>query len=371
MAVKNYTCGSSPTIKIEADDHLSLVGWDNNEIQIKIQDESSLYLRQSDDHFTIHCETDCVINVPAAASINIISVDGSASLSSLKGNLTVENVGGHLTLRDTGKVVVENIGGHLKAYQVNGDLQVMNIGGSVKGGSINGMLRVENVGGSVKIMDVLAIQSLRAGGNIKIKLLTVPEDVKISAGANIKIWLPKGLGYELSALSGAERIVVRSADSTVKYNTGRHQQKVGEGGPTVTLHAGAAISILENGFDEDSGPEDILGELDIEGIVGSVVNDRMQERIQDRIRRAEERARVTSQRAEDRLRRAMERMERNQEVPMPKWNFPGSDKAPASKPAPKASSEERMLVLNLLRDKRITAEEANKLLDALEGKFDS
>ncbi|HWR66137.1 MAG TPA: hypothetical protein VN364_08455, partial [Bellilinea sp.] len=38
-------------------------------------------------------------------------------------------------------------------------------------------------------------------------------------------------------------------------------------------------------------------------------------------------------------------------------------------PRPKVSDEERMIILNLLSEKKISAEEANQLLDALNGKF--
>jgi hypothetical protein len=368
--MKSYPCGEAPLIKIEADDHLSLTGWDQNEIQIKIRDESGLYVRQSDDTFSIQCETDCVINVPKNANIEIETVNGSASISALSGNLTVGNVGGHLTLREVAQVEVDNVGGHLKAYQVNGDLQVMNIGGSIKGGNINGLLKIDNVGGSVKLTDVQALQTLRVGGNIKLKLLTLPGDLKISAGANIKLWLPKETSYELSALSGAERIVLRSVEGTTKYSSGRQKQTIGAGGPLVKLNAGAAIMILENGLEEELDAEVDGVEKELDGILGAVFRDRTQERIQEGIRRAEARTKSASQRAESRLRRAMERMGRDFDFPKNAWGGFGPEGQSGSKPTPKASNEERMLILNMLREKKISAEEANRLLDALEGKFE-
>jgi len=369
MAMKTCPCSEFPIIKIDADDHLSLTGCDNEEIQIKIRDESGLYVRQTDDTFSIQCENDCVIHVPKGSRIEIESVDGSASISGLSGNLTIGNIGGHLTLREVAQVEVGNVGGHFKAYQIAGDLQVMNIGGSIKGGNINGVLNVDHVGGSVKLTDVQAVQNLRVGGNIKIKLLSLPSDIKINAGANIKLWLPKETGYELNALSGAERIVLRSVDGTNKYRSARHLQTVLGGGPLVKLIAGSSIVLLENGVEEEFAFEGSEAENEPEGLFGTVFRDRTHERIQAGIRRAEERAKSVSIRAEDRLRRAMERMGRDFNFPKNGWGGPDPSGQPGSKPAMKASSEERMLVLQMLNEKKITAEEANRLLDALEGKF--
>lgn len=381
MAVKSLACGENPVIHIEAEDHLSLGGWDQSEIQVKIQDESSLQLNQQDSAFYIHAYEDCVVSVPVNAQVLIQKVKGSASISSLTGPITIHNVGGHLTLREVGAVRCDNVGGHLKVYQVGADLAVANVGGNFKGRDVRGLLKVDNVGGSVKLLDVGSVQSMNVGGSIKLKMIHVPNDMRISAGGSIKIWLPAEAGYELDAVSGGQKIVLSSRGETIRYNSGHHRMTVGGGGSLLQLLSGGSISLLDSDWEDDLAVEEFGIEAEVIGAAfDGVVQDRISQRVQERIRRAEERAqsvsrraeervRDASRRAEERLREAMQRREERSRSSPRNWDFgPFGPSAPA-RPAPRASAEERMLVLDMLRDNKITAEEANRLLDALEGKF--
>jgi hypothetical protein len=50
-----------------------------------------------------------------------------------------------------------------------------------------------------------------------------------------------------------------------------------------------------------------------------------------------------------------------------RWNWDFPSKGVPMSPKPQASEEERMTILKMLQEKKITAEEAEKLLAALEG----
>lgn len=371
MAIRTIPSSAAPEIRIEAEDHLCITGWEQPQVQIKIQDEGRLQIREENGGFWIRCEEDCVIQVPINALIRVDYVNGSASLSNLKGLTVCDNVGGHLTLRQTGAVRCGNVGGHLKIFQIEGDLEVANVGGNLKGGEVSGKLNVRNVGGSIKLLDVKAVDTLRAGGYIKVKLQQLALDLNAAAGGSIKLWLPTGSNYQLEASSGGERIVVRNQGQTEKMSTHRLIKNFGEGGPRLKLAAGGTISILEGEWEEEGGEEEFgfrIEQLDIE----------ISNRIQDRLRRAEERTREATRRAEERARLARQRTERA--VRQNSEAFSGLDfggfvrkmtELKGTPPAPrsKVSDEERMIVLNLLREKKISAEEANRLLDALEGKY--
>jgi hypothetical protein len=264
------------------------------------------------------------------------------------------------------------VGGHLKIFQINGDLNVRNVGGNLKGGNIGGILKVRNVGGTVKLIDVHGLTSIRAGGNFKAKLLSLTDDLNATAGGSIKIWLPNNTGYELSAVCGGERIVLVNGGESTRYNSNHQRMTVSGGGPLLQLHAGGAISVMDAGWEDEMQLEDagVGGETPGEGF-----DDRLTRRIQEKVRRAEERARNATLRAEERARRAEERIRsamHNLEINWPQAGFSRSERHPehvSHAPASKASDDERMLILNMLRENRITAEEANRLLDALEGNF--
>ncbi|MEW6651261.1 MAG: hypothetical protein AB1453_13885, partial [Chloroflexota bacterium] len=361
---------SSPQIRIEAEDHLCITGWEQSQIQIKIQDESRLQIREENGGFWIHCEEDCVVQLPTDAKVNVDYVNGSASISNLRGGIECDNIGGHLTLRQVGAVRCGNVGGHLKIFKIEGDLMVSNVGGNLKGGEVGGKLRVSNVGGSIKLLDVQAVDTLRAGGNIKVKLQQLGYDLNAAAGGSVKILLPTGSNYRLEASSGGERVVVRYQGQMEKVVSHRVQKTFGEGGPNLKLAAGGAVAVLEGAWEEEDVEEEF-------GVRVENLGDEISNRIQERLRRVEERAQQAARRAEERVQLARQRAEQtsrsNRDVfagmQFGRFSRAGSESgSPQPAPRSRVSDEERMIVLNLLREKKITADEASRLLDALEGK---
>jgi exonuclease VII large subunit len=127
--------------------------------------------------------------------------------------------------------------------------------------------------------------------------------------------------------------------------------------------------------------------------------DRISERAREASVRATARAQEKMQRAQERIQRKMEQLERKAEQKAMKaerraesaarrerrsWGFewhtpptPPTPPMPPSRPVPPgapgfapsagASDEERLLILKMLADQKITAEEAEQLLSALEG----
>ncbi|MFN7037351.1 MAG: SHOCT-like domain-containing protein [Bellilinea sp.] len=357
MATRTIPCEAAAKLRLQAENHLSVSGWDQPQIQIRIQDEAGLQVRQENGGWWIHCEEDAVLQVPRDSQIQVDYVHGSMSAINLKGEAKIENVGGHLTLRDVGDVRCGNVGGHLKVFQVNGNLVVTNIGGNLKGGEIKGALKVENTGGSIKLLDVCRAETLRAGGSIKVKLLELSNDLQASAGGSIKLWLPIGSSYQLDASSGGERIVFQEKGQAVKQVTHRFDGTIGEGGVRIRLAAGGSIVVLEGDWEEEGVEEEI-------GIRLDGLGDQIARRIQEKMQRAEERIRTAQERTE---RAASRRAGRGDflNIGGMSFNFEGQ----AAAPPKRASEEERLIILNLLKEKKITAEEANRLLDALEGKF--
>ena len=208
MATRTIPCDSMPKIFFETNDHLSLTGWDRQEIEINIANEQDLVVHQNSDSISIEAVDDCSISIPVETTLMIGNVNGSASITNLRGDLSINNVGGHLTLRQVKGLTCENVGGHLRFNDIGGDLNLGNVGGSLKGERMAGKLNARNVGGSVKIVDLAVLDKIHVGGSVKVRLTSVPADLKVYAGGSIRLWLPEGTGYELEASSGGEKIVV-------------------------------------------------------------------------------------------------------------------------------------------------------------------
>ena len=236
------------------------------------------------------------------------------------------------------------------------------------------------MGGNIKLLDVLLVDKVHAGGNIKAKFPTSPLDLEAIAGGNIKLWVPQDANFNLEAHSGGEKVVFQSDTEQQRFVTGRHNMAVGAGGPLVRLHAGGNVYILNTGWEEDLVAEDFIpGEETSHNWSSDIFNDRVQRRIDAKMRQAEAKAQAAGRRVEAQLRR-MDRFHIPPIPPIPPipnvgdfWSKPSVGAAAPSaaqpEPRPKVSDEERMLILNMLSEKKITAEEANQLLDALNGKF--
>lgn len=92
------------------------------------------------------------------------------------------------------------------------------------------------------------------------------------------------------------------------------------------------------------------------------------------MRQAEIKANAAARRAEEKMNAAMRRAEQYKtragvDIPRGPGSFNINWPQPPEEPREKVTDEERMLILNMLSEKKISAEEANQLLDALNGKF--
>jgi hypothetical protein len=99
-------------------------------------------------------------------------------------------------------------------------------------------------------------------------------------------------------------------------------------------------------------------------------------RAQEAARRAEQRAQSAGRRTEEQIRQAAERQIRqavNRDFPGPGHPgfFPMHHEAPPAARGEPVSEQERMMVLQLLSEKKITVEQAEKLLAALEGRYNA
>jgi hypothetical protein len=167
---------------------------------------------------------------------------------------------------------------------------------------------------------------------------------------------------------------------------------LGDGGPTVRLQAGADIAVVTDG---PSGPGEVnmrsfdtdmarltaeiewnmagLAERIAQSMRGAGLPAAEAERVAERVRQSQDRALRHAQHHVERSQRRAERHGRHGWT----WRWAGGRRAedetgraarPAAAASPAASEAERAAVLRMLSEQRITSEEANRLLDALEGR---
>lgn len=376
---KIVSAGKSPTIKIDAiEGDLSVVGWEAEDILIKA-DEDELTVKQNGEEVLLSSTDDVSLRIPKDASLFIKRIGGDASLRGVMGNVEIKEIDNDLSIREAGAVTIDTIEADFSLRGAKGDLYVKKVGGDVSIRDVEGNVTLDSVA------DDLALRSAR--GNIK-----------VNVGEDVVVYLePKADGV-YSVIAGDDILLVLPSDANATLNL--HGDKIdvdwpgieneedviergvtlGDGSAKITLNAGGDIRVTSNVDAGNSAEEfgNFAGlNFDWSGF-GERISRQVERGVGQAARRAEEAARRGERLANDAARRAERHAERQARrwkgnVKVGRWNWdfgPGQGHPPAP-PAPLGSEpvaeEERMAVLKMLAEKKITAEQAEQLLSALEG----
>jgi hypothetical protein len=375
---KIVSAGKSPAIKIDSvDGDLSVVGWDTEDILIKA-DENVLTVKQNNEEVTLSCTDDVSLRIPKDASLFIKRISGDASLRGVMGNIEIKAIDNDLSIREAGNVAIDTIKADFSLRGAKGNLYVKNVGGDVSIRDVDGNITLDSVA------DDLALRG--AHGNIKVN---VGEDV-------VAYLEPKADGV-YSMIAGDDILLVLPSDANATLNL--HGDKIdvdwpgiendedviergitlGDGSAKITLNAGGDIRVTNN-VDAGNSAEDFGNfagmNFDWSGF-GERISRQVERGVGQAARRAEEAARRAERLASEAARRAERHAERQARrwkgnVNVGRWNWdfgPGHGKVPPPPPpgSEPVAEEERIAVLKMLAEKKITAEQAEQLLSALEG----
>ncbi len=204
-------------------------------------------------------------------------------------------------------------------------------------------LQIDRVGGDLALQG-WDRQELQASGDV-VHIEKGERSISISSGGDLGLSVPRGMSITLRTIGGDAKIHDLSGDielglvggdASLTNLTGSLRMAGPIGGDTSMENvARVTMSYAGKGSEFDMG---------------------------DRIRRKVEQA---TQRAERKLRRAQVRIHQADGV---RWKYnSASEASSASQPGEPVSEEERMAILRMLQEKKITSEQAEKLLSALEG----
>jgi hypothetical protein len=211
--------------------------------------------------------------------------------------------------------------------------------------------------------------------------------VSLRAGGNVEMYLPSNTNGTFNLNSSGESIDLKLTRQPVQIDQeieARHYEfTLGDDGANIEVQTGGDIRIS----DDPVEPESLAGELERREEAWKEARDRrggaswtggygfdrtsawaemVSRRAQEASRRAEQRAQQAMRRTEDQIRLAAER-----EVRRSMGFGPGVPPTPAPPRRDPVTEQERLMVLQMLQEKKITIEQAEKLLAALEGRFDS
>lgn len=415
------TTSESPKVIVVVHGNLRLKGSDELEVSVKASDPEGISLEQDGDTVTVQSSSDCNVRVPRDAHVEIDQAYGEVVMKAIDGGLNLKTIHGNLTLRSTGPVSVDLVHGNLEAKNVEGDLTVKQVEGNASVRDVRGKFSAETVSGNLQIYDVDGSVEAEVEGNISLTLDPAPgETYTLSAEGNIACNVPEDTSIELDIPKAGNRITVNIPGvQNGKNSKAPFHLTIGEGDAHMILSADGNIVISGQMMEFEMPDFDMEFESTFEGMgeaIGQQVEQQIEaqmrmleeqlnmqlsnlttnlgaaglspeqlERIQQRAREASERA---TARAQEKMRQAQERLERRMAATQQRIQrkarieeahahhrehrhgagWPVAPVEPLSPVQDPVSDEERLTVLRLLEQKKITLEEAESLLAALEGK---
>lgn len=402
---------------------LRVKGWASTQVAVDA-DPDELDLHEADDIVRIACRGNCEIRLPQGASLQIEAVHGDAELKLLEESLKVGQVHGNLNLRNIGGLQMQMVHGDLTGRSIDGDFEIDQILGDVDLRQIDGFCTLGEVHGDLNLQDVSREVQAKVHGDARIRLVSLVnkadrECCNVVADGDVLCMVPADAGLRLHLASRGRAIRVNVGDTNQTFQQEQVDLEIGSAESRVTLEAGGDLSLLGQWMGSETGSSPYMADYSdqiarqVESQIGQQMEE-MSRRLKEQVDRLsvslgqagfspEDTERVVEQamrageretaRAEEKIRRAQEKLERKLEEAHRKaeqkaraserstwarqrhsWgrtipNPPTSPAPPVPPPVNEpVTEEERMLVLKMLEQKKISLEEAEKLLEALEGK---
>jgi hypothetical protein len=357
--------GSKPSIKINSvGGDLSIIGWESEDLLIKA-DNDDISIEHRNGEVILSCDNDDLsLRTPKGASLLLGTISGDAAIRGVMGDIELKEVSGDLSIREAGSLTIGT---------VHTDFSLRGAKKNLYAKSVEGDVSIRDVEGNVTIDSIADDLALRGGrGNIKVN---VGEDVviylepkpdgeySVIAGDDILLVLPANGDATLS-IQGDEIDVdwpgIKEEDATDRVIT------LGNGSAKISLRAGGKVRISNNAEAGESAAE--FGNFAGLNFDWSGFGERISRQVEQAAARAAKRVEEAARRAERHAERNAHRGKHEFEVGRWNWDF-GSKGTPnpPSPPSEPVSEEERMAILRLLAEKKITAEQAEQLLAALEG----
>jgi len=351
---------------IRSSDDVFIEGRDLAQLTAIVSDGDSFRMKDEGGAIYIRADSSTKLSIPANASVTLEKVSGDAGLLNLKGQIMIQRVSGDLTAQNVSGFSADMISGDCFFKEVAGDVQLNRVSGDVDGFKVNQFF-ASDISGDLELSGVQGKIQARVAGDVRLQLNQVEiAETHVDAAGDISLSVIENAKAILKLRSAGEEISVQACGQHLESESPEASLPLGEGGALVELIAGGAIEVREG--------KEAMGEF-------SFVFDDLEENWRDFGKEIEEKIKQSMKgvnhslrqagwQASEAMRRAADKMDesmRGRESKVYGFSFDDSKEAPVRKEKKPVSDEERMLILKMLQDKKISVEEAEKLLQALEG----
>jgi hypothetical protein len=341
---------------------LRLSGRGEGRFEAQAAEGGELKVRRDGDRIRVGCQSGCLIFLPTGARVEAKHVGGDVRVTNISNEVLIRNVGGDVSLRRLGQAAFEMVGGDLQARDLEGALSLDRVGGDAVVEGVRGDVRLRSVGGDLMLRHVTGLIDLAAGGDVSLRYdPPAGSSSSVAAGGDLSCTLAEAASVKVELNAGGDLHTDVSPESGWENE---HLLVLGDADAELRLTAGGDLWFRtgEAEFGEDLVGE-IMGEVDARiaemearfGAIGAGMAAFDAERIGERVRRAVARAKRKASKA--RRKSAWKSGTKAKTV-----SFTGF--ADVTQPV---TDEERMRILKMVEQGTITVEQAETLLEALEG----
>ncbi len=381
MATVKFETSDKPHLTVtDCLGRLTVTGSDVRQVVVEVEGEAEdLVTRREGEAITLSALRDCYITCPPETSLTVQQVMGKLRVRGIDGPLAVKAVMGGVSLRDIGPAMVQSAMGDLDARHVKGDLSLEQVRGDLRLRSLEGQVLVRHCAGDLDMRDVVGGAEVHSvlGDVVLSSALTPGREYRVQAAGDIRARIPADSSVRCVLEADGDvrcSLPLSGGDKTPHRITGQ----LGAGEAFIELHARGDVTLKSEAQEPEADVVHISAALEAQM---AEIEQRLQEKLaglgeisvhlgdkmQRRAEKAAERARRQAEKAAERARRQAEKAAATRRAPGFRFTWGGPPPEPPSKVEP-VSEEERLTILRMLEQKKISAAEAAKLLEALEGK---
>lgn len=415
MTKETFQTGRTPQIEIGAvAGDLVIRPW----MSLDVEARGAFVQEGKDGALHFEAEGDLVLKVPEQASIRVRRVSGDLVIKSVSGEVDINEVHGDAVFSNLGQVTVRQIHGDLVARHLSAALQIAEVFGDtvlrgLDGGAdlgalrgdvvaqyVNGGIAVSEAGGDITLAavsgDVLIGHGLRdlnlreIGGLVQAK--EIAGDVRLRGGlragehvlaaqGDIIIRWPAALPLTVSILATAVHNGLPLEDVT--EDESGYRGHIGSDGAYLSLNAGGKVVLKEAQLIRKKWSEEMgatfendffsgLGNLGAQ--IAEEVNREISAKLADfettvapGLQKLGEQFAQKATEAADMARAVADELSEKERAYAEKVAAPQSRSGPKAREESPSAIDEQLRILKMVEKGVITPEEANLLLEALEG----
>lgn len=364
---QSETSVDSTRFEIFVRGNLHLKGGDRLEVEDATDDPQI----ETESHLTrIRSKGDLKLQIPRKGSA-ILQVSGDLTIVEIEGKIAMQKIRGNVKARHLSDMAAEKVGGDFDLEHSVGSLALDKVGGNARIVDLSGALSVGGIGGDLRVDRVGGPIAANVGGNASLAGLS-QQRVSINAGGDIDAIFSDGGGMVRVVCGGDVRI---ENGERSKHGPGVYRFQMGSGSASLSLSAGGNVRLGGVPVTEAEGPtisvetrfdfsdlEADLNRLGAElGSLGERIGSRIERTLNRKMRRAARRSSRGGRRSGGWGGKFsagpvsfFSDLEAFEDVPVEE-----------EEETSRVSDEERMTVLRMLEEGKISAAEAESLLSVL------